>query len=49
MIEQIAKLSKSNELNLKARRRIYESIGFDFINRLLTTSESVCNHLIILS
>ena len=35
---QVVKLVKSDELSCEERKKIFESIGFTFINRLLATS-----------
>ena len=36
---QVAKLIKSNEIGAEGRKRVFDAVGFTFINRLLATSE----------
>ena len=34
---QVAKMVKSGEIGEEGRRRVFEAVGFSFINRLLAT------------
>jgi len=36
---QVAKMIKANEIDSAGRRRMFESVGFTFLNRLLATSK----------
>lgn len=36
---QVAKMIKANEIDNQGRRRVFETVGFTFLNRLLATSE----------
>ena len=41
-LSQVTKLVRSGEVGGEERRRVFDAVGFSFINRLLATRESLC-------
>lgn len=41
LLPQVTKLVRSGEVGGEERRRVFDAVGFSFINRLLATRESL--------
>ena len=44
---QVARLVKSDEIGPEGRKRVFNAVGFSFINRLFATSDFCCILLIV--
>ena len=46
LLPQVTKLVRSGEVGGEERRRVFDAVGFSFINRLLATRESPSDSLL---